>query len=221
MAGQKSTKLCECGCGQFTNIAKRNRIRNGKLIVKQGEPSRFIEHHAATATCAAVKTHGLTNSPTYRSWIGMVQRCTYAKHHAWANYGGRGIKVCDKWRTIEGFVQDMGIRPVGTTLDRIDVNGNYEPGNCRWISRFDQHANYRNNVKLTFNGKTQHIAAWEREIGLGKKTIRDRLLRGWSVEEALTTSPTPPEARTKRRGRDPVTGRVIRLESPKEPPVSD
>lgn len=218
MAGPKSTKLCECGCGQFTNIATRSRISRG--IVK-GQPARFIEHHAAVATRAAVRTHGLSNSPTHRSWLGMVQRCTYPKHQAWANYGGRGIKVCDKWLKLEGFVEDMGVRPAGMTLDRIDVNGNYEHGNCRWISRFDQHGNYRNNVKLTFNGKTQHIAAWERETGLGKKTIRDRLLRGWSVEETLTMPPVPPKERSKRRGRDPVTGRIVRLEVESEPPVSD
>lgn len=212
MAGQKSTHLCECGCGEFTNIADRG--------ITKGEPRRFLPHHAAQAAGDANRSHGLTNSPTYRTWLGMIQRCTYTRHQAYANYGGRGITICDAWRTLDGFVADMGIRPDGTTLDRIDVNGNYEPANCRWISRFDQHANYRNNVRLTLNGRTMHIAAWERETGLGKRTIRDRLRRGWSVEEALTTPPTKPGEETTRRRRDPISGRVLPLAVTSEPPAS-
>jgi len=206
----KSDKLCECGCGDFTNVADRNIKRRG---VVKGQPMRFIEHHAARAALESRKAlrgrgelHGHSmRSPTYRTWIGMVQRCTKPSHHAWGNYGGRGIRVCEQWLTFVNFLEDMGERPEGTTLDRIDVNGDYDKGNCRWISRFAQHANYRNNVKLTFNGKTQHIAAWERETGLGKRTIRDRLARGWSVEDALTL---PAGARTALR-RSEQTGRYF------------
>lgn len=90
--------------------------------------------------------HGLGGTATYRSWYCMLQRCTNPRDLGWANYGGRGIRVCDAWLTIEGFVRDMGIRPDGMSLDRIDPNGNYEPGNCRWATDTEQNRNRTFNV---------------------------------------------------------------------------
>ncbi len=90
--------------------------------------------------------HGLGGTPTYRSWYSMLQRCTNPEDIGWPNYGGRGIKVCERWVSLAMFVQDMGLRPHGATLDRCDTNGNYEPGNCRWATVTEQNRNRTCNV---------------------------------------------------------------------------
>lgn len=87
--------------------------------------------------------HGLSNSPTFRSWWDMVRRCTQPTRPGFANYGGRGITVCDRWRVFANFLADMGERPEGLTLDRRDNDGNYEPGNCRWATHSEQQRNKR------------------------------------------------------------------------------
>ena len=87
--------------------------------------------------------HGLYHDPLYSVWEGMIQRCTNPKHSGFHNYGGRGITVCDRWRDVVNFHADMAPRPPGLYLDRIDNDGPYEPGNCRWITMQEQHANRR------------------------------------------------------------------------------
>lgn len=90
-----------------------------------------------------VERHGLRETPTYRSWTSMISRCGNPNNVSWAHYGGRGITICDAWRTFLGFLADMGERPEGKTLDRINNDGNYEPGNCRWATASEQSRNRR------------------------------------------------------------------------------
>ena len=114
----------------------------------------------------------------------MKQRCLYHK-----DYAGRGIKVCDRWHDFAEFHRDMGTPSPGMTLDRIDNDGNYEPGNVRWASRLEQANNRRTNVTLTYKGVTLTLAGWGRSTGFGKDVISGRYTMGWPVEEILTRPP--------------------------------
>ena len=124
-------------------------------------------------------------SPTHVSWSAMVTRCFNVDHKHFAVYGGRGITVCERWLHYENFVEDMGERPPGTSIDRIDGDGDYEPGNCRWATKQQQQNNLRSNRYLTIEGRTQTVAEWARERGLKKNTVYARLFNGWSAEDAL------------------------------------
>jgi hypothetical protein len=126
-----------------------------------------------------------TYTRTYAAWNNMHARCYNPASEKYADYGRRGITVCERWHSYDAFVDDMGECPEDLTLDRIDNDGNYELGNTRWATRTQQARNKRNSVILTFNGKTQHIADWAEELGLNKYTIKTRLDRGASVEQAL------------------------------------
>jgi hypothetical protein len=139
-------------------------------------------------------------SPTYRSWANMISRCTHPKNKNWNRYGGRGIKVCDKWRlSFKAFLQDMGEKPQGLTIDRIDNSGNYEPGNCRWATVQEQMQNTCQTKLLQFGGESMGLAAWGRKLGIKKETILDRLRRGWGLEKTLTTRRVAPWAVKKGR----------------------
>lgn len=124
---------------------------------------------------------------SYDSWRGMHQRCLNPKFPQYADYGGRGITICARWlNNYDAFYDDMGLRQKGYTLERINNEGNYEPGNCRWATQTEQNRNMRKSVILQFNGKTQTASEWRKELGFGTNTIRERLQRGLSVEQALS-----------------------------------
>jgi hypothetical protein len=133
------------------------------------------------------KTHGMSYSPEYKTWVNMISRCKYPSIRNYKWYGGRGIKVCDRWLTFKNFYEDMGNRPSGKfTLERIDNDGNYEPDNCIWALATDNKNNTRANRKLTFNGKTLSVSQWARELNINKYTIAARLRYGWPVESVLS-----------------------------------
>lgn len=127
-------------------------------------------------------------NPTYRVWSSMRQRCSCPTHQSWQNYGARGITVCDRWdASYEAFVEDMGLKPEGLSLDRIDVNGPYEPGNCRWADMTTQNRNRTNNV--LYGGKTLMEIMEERGEVEAYHRVRLCLFKGQSLEEALECKP--------------------------------
>ena len=119
----------------------------------------------------------------------MIQRCTDPGHKSYKDYGGRGIKVCERWLTFENFYADMGDPPDGLSIDRKNVNGNYEPGNCRWATPEEQASNRRDSFKIKAFGQEMTVAAWARATGLGKATIVYRMARGMKPEDVLATPP--------------------------------
>ena len=130
-------------------------------------------------------------SPEYNTWVHMIQRCHNANNKDYKNYGGRGIQVCDMWReSFEAFFLMIGKRPtLKHTIERIDSNGNYEPGNVRWATRAEQNVNTRSNVKLTIEGATQTVSEWSRDprCSVSMFTIYKRLDRGWDAAKAVFT----------------------------------
>ncbi len=134
----------------------------------------------------ACTTHGMSRSPEYNSWGNMLNRCRNENDERFADYGGRGIRVCKRWNSFEKFFSDMGMRPEGTTLDRINNDGNYSPSNCRWATTVEQQNNRRDTLLITKNGETLSIRNWARRLSLDYSTIRKRIFRsGWEPEEAL------------------------------------
>lgn len=124
---------------------------------------------------------------TYRSWYMMMRRCSNPKDAAFHNYGGRGIRVCARWRQYVAFAADMGKRPAGLTLERVDNDQGYRPGNVIWADRKVQARNRRTTVRVTFAGKTRTLQAWADETGIPGKLLWQRLFElGWPPSRALT-----------------------------------
>lgn len=170
--------LCKCDCGNEVGISA------GELKQKKSCGCIFSRH----------RMHG---SRTYNSYREMKKRCLNPTNHKYPLYGGRGIKVCDRWlMSFPAFLSDMGECPDGCTLDRWpDKNGNYEPGNCRWATPRQQAQNMRSNTLLTLNGTTLCVSEWGRVLNISPYTIRTRLRKGWSHEKALSPVRKKPRAR--------------------------
>lgn len=158
-------KFCACGCGQYVKSSTRT----------------FLQGHHARV-CHPNFRHGRSNSGEYASWGQMLQRCTNPNNPAWNRYGGKGITVCEKWKSFDNFFDDMGPRPATTSIDRIDNDGNYEPGNCRWATREQQQINRRNTIKITHQNKTLSLVEWSKITGLSRDLLYNRRRHGDSPE---------------------------------------
>lgn len=130
--------------------------------------------------------HGLYGTPEYNTWSSMIARCLKPQSTTYHKYGGRGITVCERWKDIHNFIEDMGPRPKGTSIERINNNGNYEPGNCRWATSTEQGRNKRNNNLITAFGETHTASYWAEKLGTNKNLVYVRIRQGFSPEEAVT-----------------------------------
>jgi hypothetical protein len=131
--------------------------------------------------------HRMSHTPTHRSWIAMRRRCRAKSHHGYSEYGGRGITICDRWDDFLIFLADMGERPAGHTLDRIDNDGPYSPGNCRWAPAVVQMNNRRNTWRLTLNQETLSLTEWSERTGIPRRALAMRYHSGWTADKILTT----------------------------------
>lgn len=133
-------------------------------------------------------TIGHKPTPEYRAWAQMMTRCNNPNADKYAYYGGRGIKVCDRWQKFENFLADMGVKPSkGHSVERKNNDGDYCPENCRWATKKEQSSNRRSNTLVTYQGRTQTLKQWAEEIGMKYATLHARIsIRGWSVERSFT-----------------------------------
>ena len=178
--GNGGLEVCLCDCGT-TKAIQRIYLQDGRV-----QSCGCYRRECGQAK----RTHGMHGTVEYRAWVGMIQRCTNPRTKSWPRYGERGIVVCDRWReSFVAFYEDMGPRPGPEySIDRIDNDGNYEPGNCRWATKKQQGRNKRNNRIVVFNGQTKTLAEWAQEMRTSPSTLHIRLeRRGWSVEKTLTT----------------------------------
>lgn len=164
--------LCRCECGVEIVLSPE--------VIRRGFSS------ICGCTTIAYGRNGRTDHPLFPTWAGMLHRCYNDSSPAFRYYGARGIKVCERWQDFDAFVEDMGDRPEGATLDREKNNGNYEPENCRWATALQQARNTRANRPLTMNGETKLLTDWADDLGMSYTTLWSRLKRGWTVEAALT-----------------------------------
>lgn len=171
--------ICKCDCGGEAKCMTCN-LRSG---ISQSCGCLQRERASEGNT-----THRMKGTPTHNSWTALKQRCRGQAPESGKNYVDRGISVCARWLGEDGFenfLADMGEKPAGTSIDRIDNSKGYEPSNCRWATRRQQNQNRRNVRLLTHNGITKCVAEWARELGLRKTLIYRRLDRGDSAEQAL------------------------------------
>lgn len=148
-------------------------------------------------------------SPTYRAWKSMLRRCRKNTCKEYKDYGGRGISVCKDWYQFINFLKDMGVKPDGLQLDRKNNNGNYSKDNCRWTTASINARNKRNSIILTWGGQNKSVWDWADIVGINGGTIKRRLSRGWTVEQALTT-PLLTIYEVSRRGTEKQWGYVCR-----------
>lgn len=175
--------LCKCKCGKIKTIAFKH-IRSGAT------KSCGCLNSEKTSKRSTVHGHSVSNngraSKVYECWKHMIRRCYNSCDKSYKNYGGRGIIVCERWHSFLNFLEDMGEPLSHQSIDRIDVNGNYTPENCRWADAKLQANNRRSSSYITYNGKTMTETEWGETTGLGRSNIHNRNIRGWTPEEIFT-----------------------------------
>ncbi len=165
--------LVRCDCGN-ERIVQGGNIKSGDT-----QSCGCLQRELLSVSARKLNTrHGMTDSPAWASWRAMIKRCEQPSSINYSSYGGRGIKVCDRWHVFENFLADMGERPDGKSLDRINVNGDYAPGNCRWATSSEQARNTTRTPKVEFNGREFGLSDLADTLGISPQTVRARQRRG-------------------------------------------
>lgn len=178
--------FCRCQCGTHKIVAAtalcRGMSKSCGCLKKELFSLRITTHGG----CKKDNYH-----PLYKTWVHMISRCHKENDPSYKNYGGRGIKVCERWRGENGFfnfINDIGQRPsLNHSIDRINNNGDYESSNCRWATKLEQNNNRRDNVILEFQGEKQTVTQWAIKLGLPRRILMQRHYNKWSIEKILTT----------------------------------
>lgn len=169
--------LCKCDCGAMVKTSGYS-LTAGRIV--------SCRCFRAEILAGQQIVHGMCKTPTWNVWHGIIKRCTQINCEAYPNYGGRGIRVCDKWLTFQGFYEDMGERPAGLTIERKDVNGHYCKSNCEWIPRAAQQLNTRRTHLVDLDGERMPLKVACLKLGVRYSRVLDRInLLGWSPERAM------------------------------------
>lgn len=167
--------ICDCG---NTHISEAAGLRRGSV--------KSCGCLLAESRGLHTKTHGQSHTRTFNIWMAMRARCRYPSMSSFPIYGGRGIRVCDRWEKFEQFLEDMGEAPPDAQIDRIDNDGNYEPSNCRWATRIEQARNKSTNRYIEFDGERKCLMDWARSLQMDQASLAERISK-WGIERALTT----------------------------------
>ena len=168
---------CQCDCGNIKNII-------GSLV-KSGKTKSCGCLHKEKVT-----THGMYKTSTYQVWVDMKDRCYNYNNCSYNDYGGRGIFVCDSWlNSFENFYNDMGDKPKGRSLNRVNNDGWYSPDNCKWSTPKEQNRNMRSNIWITYDNETKCLSDWADFFNINRSTFKRKFNKGWSIEKIIKTSP--------------------------------
>lgn len=165
--------LCECDCGN-------TKIINGRLLTSK---------HTQSCGCSYYSQNNKSHTRLYKILDGIKGRCLYPKNNRYKFYGAKGVKLCPEWydyKNFEKWALENGYNDE-LTIDRIDINGNYEPNNCRWVDIKTQARNKTNNVLITYQNETHCLTEWAEILGIKNSILRDRIRRKWDIKRAFTT----------------------------------
>ncbi len=177
----KTRWRCSCECGSVIDVDSQKLRRKHTKSCGCDKPRMCAEANVTHGNARIGK-----HTRTYRIWNAMWTRCTNPHQKHWKHYGGRGITVCERWKSFENFYSDMGECPPKLTIERRNTNGNYEPSNCSWQSYKSQARNKRSNKMITVHGVTACMAEHCERYGIDRRVVEHRLARSWSIEKAFT-----------------------------------
>lgn len=175
--GKKTKWICLCDCGSRVSVF-------GSSLTTGNTSSCGCASRESTAK--RNQSHGMSRTRTYRIWQAMLNRCRNPNMAMYPRYGGRGIRVCSRWESFENFYADMGECPKGMSIDRINNDANYEPGNCRWANRRIQSRNKSSNRIISYGGRRLCLTDWAKSLSMDQASLAERIEK-WGVARALTT----------------------------------
>lgn len=179
---RKTAYKCRCECGS-ENVYRSTHLRSGKIKSCGCQRQENFYKGWAEYCKNCLHTDSKKLKGAYKSWSGLKSRCLNPSNKAFKDYGGRGITVCERWlASFQNFLDDMGIRPEGLTIGRIDNDGNYEPGNCRWETKKQQ----TNNTRMTIRIDGEALVLFCEKVGVDAMTVRHRIKAGWDLEKAMS-----------------------------------